>query len=141
MSRAEAWQRGPHGLLSLRYLLSGSLQKKVLTPNLDYIFNYFWPHLPVCGILVPQPGIKPCPLHWKNRVLTTGLPWKSLDNIFLESSAALGWLLANNSPFRSKGEHLISESVSYPNWQVHRLLDGLQTPLLLSPLEICWTEE
>ena len=27
--------------------------------------------------LVPEPGIKPAPLHWKCRVLTAGLPGKS----------------------------------------------------------------
>ena len=27
-----------------------------------------------CGILVPQPGLNPFPLHWKCGVLTTGLP-------------------------------------------------------------------
>jgi len=31
-----------------------------------------------CGIPVPQPGINPCPLHWKPEVLTTGLPGMSL---------------------------------------------------------------
>ena len=30
------------------------------------------------GILIPQPGIDPRPLQWKFRVLTTGLPGKSL---------------------------------------------------------------
>ena len=32
-----------------------------------------------CGILVPQPGINPCPLHWEHRVLTTGQPGKSRE--------------------------------------------------------------
>ena len=32
-----------------------------------------------CGILVPWPGIEPAPLHWKRRVLTSGLPGKSLS--------------------------------------------------------------
>ena len=31
----------------------------------------------VCGILVPPTGIKPVPLKWKHRVLTTGLPGQS----------------------------------------------------------------
>ena len=26
-----------------------------------YLFYIFWPHCTVCGILVPQPGIKPTP--------------------------------------------------------------------------------
>ena len=93
------------------------------------------------GSLFPDQGSNPCPLHWENRVLTTGLPWKSLDNIFFRIIHAFGWLLANNSPFRSKGEHIIFESVSCPKWQVHRLLDGLHTPLLLSSLEVCWTDK
>ena len=33
----------------------------------------------VCGVLVPQPGIKPHPLQWKLRVLITGLPENSLS--------------------------------------------------------------
>ena len=32
-----------------------------------------------CGILVPHPGFEPT--HWKRRVLTTGLPGKSLKTI------------------------------------------------------------
>ena len=40
---------------------------------------FFWPHCMPCGILVPQPGIIPAPVHWKHRVLTTGMPGKSLQ--------------------------------------------------------------
>ena len=32
-----------------------------------------------CGILGPQPGIEPVPLHWQLGVLTPGPPGKSLD--------------------------------------------------------------
>ena len=35
-----------------------------------------------CGILVPQPGIKPVPLARKHGVLTTGPPGKSIEGIF-----------------------------------------------------------
>ena len=39
----------------------------------------FWPRHVARGILVPRPGIKPVPLRWKCRVLTTGPPGKSCD--------------------------------------------------------------
>ena len=32
--------------------------------------------------LIPQPGIESMTLQWKHGVLTTGLPGKSLNNIF-----------------------------------------------------------
>ena len=35
-----------------------------------------------CGILVPWPGINPCPLQWKCRVVTAGLPGKSPVMLF-----------------------------------------------------------
>ena len=35
------------------------------------------------GILIPQPGIEPCPLQWKRRVLTTGPLGKSLSVLLL----------------------------------------------------------
>ena len=41
-------------------------------------------HCVAYGILVHQPGVKPSPLHWKCRVLTTGPPGKSSD-LFLIS--------------------------------------------------------
>ena len=34
-----------------------------------------------CGILVPQPGISPGPLHWKLGVLTIGPPGKSWESV------------------------------------------------------------
>ena len=39
--------------------------------------SFFFFFLAACGILVPWPGIDPCPLHWKHGVLTTGPPGKS----------------------------------------------------------------
>ena len=36
--------------------------------------SFFFCHTVACEILVPQPGIEPDLLHWKCRVLTTGLP-------------------------------------------------------------------
>ena len=42
----------------------------------------FWPCATACQIFVPQSGIKPLPLHWKHRMLTTGSPGKSLVMIF-----------------------------------------------------------
>ena len=36
----------------------------------DLHFLSFWPCHMACGILIPQPEIKPVPLQWKHRVLT-----------------------------------------------------------------------
>ena len=56
--------------------------------NTFYLFKFFFlffrPRRAACGILVPQPGIKPMPLQWKRVVLTTGPPGKSLHFIFYE---------------------------------------------------------
>ena len=46
-------------------------------------FGFFWPYCMACRISVPQPGINPCLLKWKHRVLTTGLPGKSLQLQFI----------------------------------------------------------
>ena len=47
----------------------------------------------VCGILIPWPGLKPSPLHWKHRVLATGLPGKSLDHFKMWiTGMGLGWI-------------------------------------------------
>ena len=40
-----------------------------------------------CGILIPQPGIKPCPLHWNHGVLTTGPSRKGCDHLLKEEEA------------------------------------------------------
>ena len=76
-------------LASSQCLQSSSLTAtEQLSPELHsfllikYIFFYlkkillffFLPHCVACEILVPQPGIEPGLLHWKCRVLTTGLP-------------------------------------------------------------------
>ena len=46
-------------------------------------FFFFWLYHMACRILVPQPGTKNLPpLYWKFRVLTTGLPGKSLERFF-----------------------------------------------------------
>ena len=40
---------------------------------------FLWPYQVAYGILIPLPGIEPMhPLHWKQGVLATGLPGKSL---------------------------------------------------------------
>ena len=45
-------------------------------------FFFFWPGHP-CGMQdLPQPRVKPVPLNWEHRVLTTGLPGKSLSWFF-----------------------------------------------------------
>ena len=51
----------------------------LLRPTNWYPLFYFWLCCVACRILVPWPGIKPLPLHWERRVLTTGLPGKFLD--------------------------------------------------------------
>ena len=42
----------------------------------QYFSISFWLHPTACRILVPPPGIKPTPLHWKCRALITGPPGK-----------------------------------------------------------------
>lgn len=46
------------------------------------INTYFWLQRVTCGILVPEPGIRPWPLLSKCRVLTTVLPRSSLKIFF-----------------------------------------------------------
>lgn len=58
----------------------------------------FWLHWEACGILVPPQGIKPAPpAHWKFRVLTTGMPGKSLNSIIFKDRNML------------KAKHLFSD--------------------------------
>ena len=45
------------------------------------LFVLAMPRMP-CGILVPQPGIKPVSPAWKHRVLTIGLPGNSRSSGF-----------------------------------------------------------
>ena len=47
------------------------------------MFWFFDPK--TCGILAPQPGIKPTPPALQGKVLTTGPPEKSLQNYVLKS--------------------------------------------------------
>ena len=42
-----------------------------LTPVCFWFF-FFWPCITAFGILVPQPGIEPVPLHWKHGLVTIG---------------------------------------------------------------------
>ena len=44
---------------------------------------FFFGH-EVCGILAPWPGIKPTPPVLDGEILTTGLPAKSQDSVFLK---------------------------------------------------------
>ena len=46
---------------------------------------FFWPCHAACGILVPDQGSNLRPLHWKLRVVTSGLPGKSWDSLFRRS--------------------------------------------------------
>ena len=48
-----------------------------------YFILIFWLCRAVCGILVFQVGIKPVPLEWRLRVLTTGLLGKSQEGEIL----------------------------------------------------------
>ena len=45
-------------------------------------FFLFLAMLSPCGIIVPRPGIEPHPLHWGQRVLTTGPPGKAWESFF-----------------------------------------------------------
>ena len=59
-------------LVMCAHLLSKSL---VLCkrPVLSLLFSFFfWPYCVQCSILIPSPGMNPCPLQWKQGVLITG---------------------------------------------------------------------
>ena len=88
---------------------------------LEFILMYFlifWPHHMACESLVPNQGSNLCPLHWKCRVLTTGLPGKSLQKLlslmqshsFTFAFASLGWGGISKKILRpmSKNEALLS---------------------------------
>ena len=65
----------------LKILLIWTIFLKSLLNLLQYCFcfMYFWIFgREACGILTPQPGIKPAPPALEGRVLTTGPPGKSL---------------------------------------------------------------
>ena len=57
-----------------------------LTPVCFWFF-FFWPCITAFGILVPQPGIEPVPLHWKHGLVTIGPPGKSPGTCFLKSQS------------------------------------------------------
>ena len=58
---------------------SPSLNQDLLAE--DLFIYLFWLHRSACRILVPLPGMKPCPLQWKQGALTTDPPGKSLLRI------------------------------------------------------------
>ena len=69
--------------------------------SLLFFFSFFLPHCAACGVSVPRPGIEPCPLMWKCRVLTTRLPGKScLSLLFLAKEYMLGVQILNNMQVR-----------------------------------------
>ena len=58
-------------------MLVGEMVIRVLLGSWLFL-KVFRLHCAACGILVPQPGIKPVPtLHWEHGVLTTELPGRS----------------------------------------------------------------
>ena len=48
-----------------------------------FFFLTFWLHCEACGILASQQVLSLCPLQWKCRVLTVGLPVKSQTKILV----------------------------------------------------------
>ena len=61
-------------------------------PEINFLLLLLLLHV-ACGILIPNQGLNLCPLHWKHRVLTNGLPGKSLS--FLISTFFEGLLCVN----------------------------------------------
>ena len=55
-----------------------------IEPNCCFFFSPLLANPVACGILVPWPGIKPVPLYWEHRVLTTAPPGKSLIQLLQE---------------------------------------------------------
>ena len=51
--------------------------------SLFFFFLTFWLHCEACGILASQQVLSLCPLQWKCRVLTVGLPVKSQTKILV----------------------------------------------------------
>ena len=70
-----------------------------------------------CGILVPQPGTEPMPLHWKSGVLLTELPGKSLKPSIFKSNKPLGSLeslsYSHFSGYTTKPDFLFLSCVYY----------------------------
>ena len=51
-----------------------------------YLLTYFECATQLVGSLFPDQGSHTCPLHWKHRVLTTGLPGKSKLPFYISRS-------------------------------------------------------
>ena len=66
-----------------------------------FFFFRFWPYMRACRILIPWPGLKPTPLQWKSRVLTTGLPGKSQEFFFLNNCLDITNLNGHSLLFQS----------------------------------------
>ena len=49
------------------------------------LFFSFRLYCVACRVLVPQLGIKPCPLYWEHEIVTTGSPGKLSHDSFLKS--------------------------------------------------------
>ena len=76
---AHFWVTGPlGGSERLVHLESSQNSERAVILS----FFLFKPHHEACGILVPQPWIKPAPLALEGRVLATGLPEKSQEPLF-----------------------------------------------------------
>ena len=58
---------------------------RMLKPQIFFVFFFFWPQHPAWGSQFPNQGQIPGPLQWKNIVLTTGPPGKSLCFCFKTS--------------------------------------------------------
>ena len=67
------WVQKVHPSIPLLHLLVSFYQ-----PVLFFFFFLAATWSIACGILVHPPGIEPTSLNWKGRVITTGLPGKSL---------------------------------------------------------------
>ena len=65
-----------------------------LHPPHFFLFFFFWPHCVACGILVPQPGIKPVPLQWKAPSPFMTQPRKSRSI----TSVTFCWLQVGHKP-------------------------------------------
>ena len=57
---------------------------RIFVTKAFFFFFFLWLHYAAYGILVPQQGSNPRPLHWKCGVLTTGPPGKSHKGFFFK---------------------------------------------------------
>ena len=84
---------------------------------------FFWLYCTAsCKILVPWLGWNPCPLQWKHRILTTGLPGKSLVSVF-----------CHKGYWRSQASLLFSPKLSRE--KSHICVGSTRDPVLPSPLQ------